>query len=75
MAMGRWSWIKLEGQKTNLYVVTAYRVQQEKSEGTATAYTQQRKIFRKKGIDKPNPRKQSITDLIQQINKWKEDSE
>eukprot|EP00957_Ditylum_brightwellii_P068115 5170506-Ditylum_brightwellii.AAC.1 len=73
--MGQWSWMKLEGQKTNLYVVTAYRVQQENSEGTSTAYTQQRKILRKKGIDKPDPRKQWIIDLIKQINKWKEDSE
>eukprot|EP00957_Ditylum_brightwellii_P015093 1138408-Ditylum_brightwellii.AAC.1 len=47
--LGRWSWIKLEGKEKNLYVVTAYRVQQESSNGTSTAYTQQRKLLQKKG--------------------------
>eukprot|EP00957_Ditylum_brightwellii_P032038 2429538-Ditylum_brightwellii.AAC.1 len=41
----RWSWIKLEGTKTTLYVITAYRVQQESSSGTSTAYTQHRKLL------------------------------
>eukprot|EP00957_Ditylum_brightwellii_P132965 10138491-Ditylum_brightwellii.AAC.1 len=40
--LGRWSWFCLEGKRTNLYVATAYRVQQENSNGTSTACTQQK---------------------------------
>eukprot|EP00957_Ditylum_brightwellii_P117062 8929091-Ditylum_brightwellii.AAC.1 len=43
--LGRWSWICLEGQRTNLYVVTAYCVQQEDSDETSTACTQKKKLL------------------------------
>eukprot|EP00957_Ditylum_brightwellii_P135572 10337101-Ditylum_brightwellii.AAC.1 len=32
-SLGRWSWIELEGQGRKIYIATAYRVQQEDSEG------------------------------------------
>eukprot|EP00957_Ditylum_brightwellii_P164668 12537709-Ditylum_brightwellii.AAC.1 len=51
----------------------AYRVQQESSGGTSTAYTQQKKLLRKKEIDNLKPKQQWIKDMIRQINKWKED--
>jgi len=65
--LGRWSWITLEGKNTNLYVATAYRVQQENLEGTKTSFAQQKKLLRKKGVENPNPRKQWLTDLSKQI--------
>eukprot|EP00957_Ditylum_brightwellii_P194301 14798209-Ditylum_brightwellii.AAC.1 len=45
--LGRWSWVKLEGKKINLYVITAYRVQQKSSNEISTAYTHQRKLLQK----------------------------
>eukprot|EP00957_Ditylum_brightwellii_P206725 15349686-Ditylum_brightwellii.AAC.1 len=61
--LGRWSWFCLEGKRTNLYVATAYKVQQENSSVTSTACTQQKKLQRQKGMDAPNPRQQWITDF------------
>eukprot|EP00957_Ditylum_brightwellii_P110734 8445005-Ditylum_brightwellii.AAC.1 len=71
----RWSWFCLEGKRTNLFVATAYRVQQEDSNGTSTACTQQKKLLRRKGMDASKPRQQWITDFTKQIKKWKEDGE
>eukprot|EP00957_Ditylum_brightwellii_P060276 4577777-Ditylum_brightwellii.AAC.1 len=73
--LGRWSWFCLEGKRTNLYIATAYRVQQEDSNGTSTACTQQKKLLRQKGLDAPKPRQQWITAFTKQIKKWKEDGE
>eukprot|EP00957_Ditylum_brightwellii_P093468 7118272-Ditylum_brightwellii.AAC.2 len=73
--LGRWSWLCLEGKRTNLYVATAYRVQQEDSNGTSTACTQHKKLLSQKGMDAPKPCQQWITDFTNQIKKWKEDRE
>eukprot|EP00957_Ditylum_brightwellii_P088914 6770849-Ditylum_brightwellii.AAC.1 len=40
--LGRWSWFCLEGRRMNLYVATAYRVQQKDSDGTSTICAQQK---------------------------------
>eukprot|EP00957_Ditylum_brightwellii_P033651 2550973-Ditylum_brightwellii.AAC.1 len=68
--LGQWSWITLEGVK-NLYVATAYRVQQENSEGTTTSFVQQKKLLRKKEAEIQNARKQWLIDLTKQIEQWK----
>eukprot|EP00957_Ditylum_brightwellii_P171975 13093592-Ditylum_brightwellii.AAC.1 len=73
--LGRWDWFCLEGKRKNLYVATAYRVQQEDSNGTSTACTQQKKLLRQKGLDAPKPCQQCITDFMKKIKKWKEDGE
>eukprot|EP00957_Ditylum_brightwellii_P134056 10220525-Ditylum_brightwellii.AAC.1 len=73
--LGRWSWFCLEGKRTNSYVATAYRVQQEDSNGTSTTCTQQKKLLRQKGMDAPKPCQQWITDFTKQIKKRKEDGE
>ena len=73
--LGRWSWVCLDGKQTKLYVISAYRVQQENSDGINTTYTQQKKILRMKGHKDTNPRKQWITDLTSKINRWKNDGE
>eukprot|EP00957_Ditylum_brightwellii_P046160 3502298-Ditylum_brightwellii.AAC.1 len=73
--LGRWSWFCLEGKRTNLYVATAYRVQQENSNRTSTACTQQKKLLRQKGMDAPKSHQQWITDFTKQIKQWKEDGE
>eukprot|EP00957_Ditylum_brightwellii_P067605 5131794-Ditylum_brightwellii.AAC.1 len=69
--MGRWNWICLDRKKTKIYIITAYRVQQETSHNTDTTYTQQKKIMRMQGLNSPNPRKQWIKDMKAQIRVWK----
>eukprot|EP00957_Ditylum_brightwellii_P150088 11430176-Ditylum_brightwellii.AAC.1 len=58
LGMGRWSYVVMTGKSKKVYVVSAYRVAQEKNSRIRTAYTQQYRIMRKKGIEQPNPRKQ-----------------
>ena len=64
--MGRWAWqeIRLDGTR-KLYVMTAYRTCDEPTGSTAltTAWHQQYRRLRKRGIDKPDPRTQFYTDL------------
>jgi hypothetical protein len=72
--LGRWSFIRLYGQGgTSLVVVTAYRVCNASigSSGLSTAFHQQWHLLRTAGDLNPNPRKQFITDLIIEIQKWK----
>lgn len=71
--MGRWCGIKLrlKGDRY-LYIVTAYRVcnQHSASIGPETAYRQQEFMLAIDGLEKPDPRKQFITDLTSSIKKW-----
>eukprot|EP00957_Ditylum_brightwellii_P113384 8645749-Ditylum_brightwellii.AAC.1 len=73
--LGRWGWFCLEGRRMNLYVATAYRVQQKDSDVTSTVCTQQKKLLRQKGMNSPNPWQQWIKDFTSQIKKWKQDGE
>eukprot|EP00957_Ditylum_brightwellii_P035864 2718314-Ditylum_brightwellii.AAC.1 len=38
--LGRWSYVVMTGKSKKMYVVSAYRVAQEKNDGIQTAYTQ-----------------------------------
>eukprot|EP00957_Ditylum_brightwellii_P037637 2846119-Ditylum_brightwellii.AAC.1 len=53
--MGRWSWICLNGQRSKLYIVTAYRVAQEQSDGINTVHVQQKTIMSVRGEVTLNP--------------------
>lgn len=73
--LGRWS-----GQKFRLkndrymVVISAYRVckQSSRSAGPDTALSQQHTLLREDGFTNPNPRKQFIDDMIEDIKKWKD---
>eukprot|EP00957_Ditylum_brightwellii_P092264 7024449-Ditylum_brightwellii.AAC.1 len=58
-----------------VYIISAYRVAQEKNDGTQMAYTQQYRIMRGKGIEQPNPQKQWCTDMLQQIKELRKEGE
>ena len=67
--LGRWSFIEIEGRdKKSLTLVTGYRVGKQKIEdaGVKTTMAQQYGLLSEKGVEKPNPRQQFITDL----KKW-----
>jgi len=67
--LGRWSFIALRGAtNSKIYIVTAYRVCDNKDSGPKTAYRQQfrhlSEVFRKtKTVRSPNPYNQCILDL------------
>eukprot|EP00957_Ditylum_brightwellii_P179643 13684590-Ditylum_brightwellii.AAC.1 len=44
--MGRWSYVVMTVKSKKVYVVSAYRVAQEKNDDIQTAYTQQYRIMR-----------------------------
>ena len=64
--LGRWVGLELLGRNGRpLVIICAYQVCQKSGRsGDFTAYTQQVSILRRRGVDRPNPRKQFITDLI-----------
>jgi len=72
--LGRWSYLELVGQYgKRLIVVSAYRVCAQEFDATSnTVTTQQHRILQQLGNTSPNPRKQFIRDLIQQIQAWHE---
>ena len=64
---GRFCWQTIIGARDEgVIVITAYRVCQEARDnpGPYTAYTQQYTAMREQGVQKPNPRKQILTDLL-----------
>jgi hypothetical protein len=69
LGLGRWSFIVLRGkQDTNICIVTAYRVCNDKYTGPKTAYQQQRRhlssLFHQQGkVINPDPHCQFILDL------------
>ena len=73
--LGRWSYVCLTGMGTKVYIISAYRVAQEENDGIHTAYIQQYRIMRSRGIEQPNPRKQWCTDLAMTIKRWKKEGE
>ena len=64
--LGRWTGFELLGRDgKSLVVLCAYQVCQKGGrQGTFTAFSQQITILRRRGIDRPNPRRQFVTDLI-----------
>jgi len=56
-----------------LIVVSAYRVCPQTFNATTTTVTaQQTHLLLQQGVTNPNPHKQFITDLITQINSWRQ---
>eukprot|EP00957_Ditylum_brightwellii_P121435 9261348-Ditylum_brightwellii.AAC.1 len=53
--LGQWSYVVMTGKRKKVYVISAYRVTQEKNDGIQTAYTQQYRTMKEKGIEQPNP--------------------
>ena len=79
---GRWSWVRLQGNKSsngkrvNIRLINAYRVcQKYMTEKTHTSYMQQYEIQIKEGIADPQPFTQVITDLIKFINECKKEGD
>ena len=70
-SMGRFCWYTLRGGRDEgVLVITAYRVCQEPSDnpGPLTAFSQQYTALREAGVEKPNPRKQILKDMLDLIN-------
>jgi len=71
--MGRWSGFCIQRPNTtDLMIITAYRVckQTARAAGSSTAYLQQYRILRNSGDPKPNPRRQTLTDLGKLIQQY-----
>ncbi len=71
--LGRWSYLEFVGKANKrLIIVSAYQVCNQKFDTISdTASAQQIHILQSTGIANPNPRKIFLTDLIEQINKWR----
>jgi len=71
--LGRWSYLELVGQQgMRLIIVSAYRVcPQQFDPTTSTVTAQQTRILLQQGVPNPNLRKLFITDLVTQINSWR----
>eukprot|EP00957_Ditylum_brightwellii_P080458 6119529-Ditylum_brightwellii.AAC.1 len=69
--LGRWSMVCLIGEDTNLYVVSPYQMAQHENNGIYTAYIQQYRLLKQKGIENPNPRKECCKDMLLAIKRWK----
>ena len=68
--MGRWSGLCYVGKRgKRLAVLTAYRSPRGQPQGGFGFYDQQYALLLSKGVDKPNVRRQFITDLVLFINK------
>jgi len=72
-SLGRWSFLEFVGQHgKRLIVASAYRVCAQPFDATTiTATAQQTRLLLQKGIPNPKPRKQFLTDLINQIKQWR----
>ena len=72
---GRHCWIALGGKRDEGVVfITAYRVCQERhnNPGPLTAFSTQYTEMKKRGIKKPNPRKQCLKDLLKLIQQLRQ---
>jgi len=72
--LGRWSYLKMVGQNDKCAIlVSAYQVCAQEFDATTNTLTvQQTWLLMQKGIPKPHPRQQFITDLIAQIQQWQQ---
>eukprot|EP00957_Ditylum_brightwellii_P021719 1638500-Ditylum_brightwellii.AAC.1 len=48
LGLGRWSYVVMTGKWRKVYVISAYRVAQEKNDSIQTAYTQQYRVIQEK---------------------------
>ena len=74
--MGRYCWYKLRGRRDEgVLVITAYRVCQEATNnpGPLTAFQQQYSSLLSRGVQKPNPRQQTLSDLSALISSAREE--
>ena len=70
--MGRYSWVTLQGKENRtITMISAYRVCSTKTAGPFTAYSQQAHILSIRGKTNPDPRQEIIQDLIDFIQKNK----
>ncbi len=72
--LGRWSYLELQGKEDKRYIIlSGYRVceNQQVDMGSNNTYNQQYRLLHQKGHRNPDPRKQFVDDLIQAINKWR----
>ena len=73
--MGRFCWFTLRGRRDEgVIVITAYRVCHEAHDapGPFTAFQQQYTTLRARGVAKPNPRRQLLTDILTLICKYRD---
>eukprot|EP00957_Ditylum_brightwellii_P061014 4631563-Ditylum_brightwellii.AAC.1 len=73
--MGRWSRITLQGGNDQLVTfITAYMVCKNSlaTAGPSTCWMQQQRMLKKKGLLKPDPCKQFLTDLTKLLNELQE---
>jgi len=72
--LGRWSYLEMVGQHDKRVIIaSAYRVcPQEYDATTNTSTAQQTQLLQQQGLKNPNPRQQFITDLITQIQAWRQ---
>eukprot|EP00957_Ditylum_brightwellii_P129210 9855091-Ditylum_brightwellii.AAC.2 len=71
--LGRWSMVCLTREDMKLYVVSSYHVAQGDNEGIQTAYIQQYRLLKQKGIESPNPRKERYKEMLESIKRWRKD--
>lgn len=72
--LGRWSGLCYTGKRgKRLAVLTAYRSPRQAPKGGFGFYDQQYALLLANGVQKPNVRKQFITDLVEYINKLQAD--
>jgi len=72
--LGRWSYLELIGQNGKCIIIaSAYRVCTQEFNATMNTVTaQQTRLLQQQGIKNPKPRIQFLTDLIQQIQTWRQ---
>jgi len=72
--LGRWSYLEFVGKNDKrLIVLSAYRVCPQLFDATSlTATAQQTRLLLQQGVRNPNPRQQFVSDLISQIQRWRD---
>eukprot|EP00957_Ditylum_brightwellii_P177718 13537686-Ditylum_brightwellii.AAC.1 len=69
--LGRWTYICTTGKyRRKIYILSAYRVTKTE-DGTNTAKVQQYIILKKRGVAKPDPRKQFMEDMTKEVQRMK----
>jgi len=72
--LGRWSYLEFVGQgDKRLIVASAYRVCPQPFDATSmTATAQQTRLLLQHGVQQPNPQQQFVTDIISQVQQWRD---
>lgn len=73
--LGRWTGFQYNMKHNRqLIVLSIYRPTKSQNMNNDTCYSQQWRILRKKNANRPDPRKQLIDDLIQQMRIWQNEN-